>query len=143
MMDYSRVVTASFSNELEWLLILKPTTIVQNGVKLVFSAFIYWKWRTINDIIFKGVSKIVDTIEHMISEVRMKMCVIKYVMEQGQGRERMMNRWGIPIEVEQINNGWVKWEKPPPCYVEMNTDRSLKNMEGKLGAVIINTKGDH
>lgn len=53
----------------------------------------------------------------------------------------MVQRWGVPIEVEASNQRWVSWENPPPGYVNIDIDGSLCNWEGKWGAVIRNSEG--
>lgn len=56
-----------FEQEVGWLMKLKTSTTIQNeGVKLVFSTFVYWLWKSRNDMIFRGKTISPAGLGHMI-----------------------------------------------------------------------------
>lgn len=60
-------------------------------------------------------------------------------MLHGLGRDSMVQRWGV-LEAKASNQRWISQENPLPGYVNIDTDGSLCNREGKWGAVIRNSE---
>lgn len=74
-MGYVRSCKTALEREVQWLQQLKHSAKIQSdGVKLVFSAYIYWLWRSRNSKIFEG--KDMTTlylVREIMTEVRTKL----------------------------------------------------------------------
>lgn len=108
----------------------------------MFWAFVYWIWKSRNERIFNGITMTEKTIIQIIrSDVRMKLNVVEYLIEEGTAKCTIEELWRVVIKKIGRNNKMVKWTKPSVGCFKINSYGSLNIKVGKWGAVYRNDEG--
>lgn len=87
-MGFSRNLAVTLEHEVRWLMNFHTTCQVQHdGVRLMFTAFIYWVWCARNDKFSNGNAYTVNNQSQQIRDkVHIKMQANQYKMPKGQVR---------------------------------------------------------
>lgn len=115
LMGYATGTAVSLEEELHWLPSLRLVYKIQNdGIKLVFNAYVYWLWRMRNSRIFEGKTGSVERVVHMVmSDVKIRLAANRYAMPEGPDLNNMEERWGVNIQVKHRRVTHTRWERPP------------------------------
>lgn len=143
VMGYKAAPKPTLEQELQWLVQLNSKVRIQSdGVKLVFSTYIYWLQKSINLKIFQGKYMAPTAMVNEIRrEVMMKLIQNSYKMEEGPDRDTMEEHWGVHIEAVRRRSTWFCQVKPPDGFVKLNTDASICNSTRLWGAIIRDSEG--
>lgn len=100
---YGSTMAQNLDVELLWLLNTKSSVkIQQDGMRLLFSAFLYWVWRARNENIFQGKSIIAaGSLRIIFNDVQLKLTARSYNMEEGPELMLTENRWGVSVETKR------------------------------------------
>ncbi|KAF5201283.1 hypothetical protein FRX31_009130 [Thalictrum thalictroides] len=103
----------------------------------------YWIWQDRNTRIFKNTSRVATQLANLITNaVIIKLASMKYKMEIGPDRQRLMDLWNIQIKTITSKVIYCSWEKPSPDWYTLKSDSTLQQWLGVWAAVVRSTNGD-